>query len=224
VLRPEPVCAVVLHARTCFSLFEKGRFFVSTPTGSAQKFVTTVASWLTSLPHDLRVLFEAKDEPNLDRVAREAAAGAIIHTLTPEQAGSGMDNAIGRFADDAILIRHVLKFVAERGGEGASDFRERFAEHYEALDEGLDVCKAQMGDTYDWIAGKVGTLNKLVYKGKKLADYLDDDEAAELLYEDSLAFATDYPLDEEKLSMRLKKAETVLEPLRRKAEIDRKKL
>lgn len=201
----------------------KGRFFVSTPPGSAQKFVTTVASWLSSLPHDLRVLFEAKDEPNLDRVAREAAAGAIIYTLTPEPA-SGVENQISRFADDAILFRAVLKFVGDRGGEGAGDFRERFAEYYDELDDGLSVCKAAMGDTYDWIWDKVSALHKGVYKGKKLVDYLDDDEAAELLYEDSLAFATDYPLDETKISMRLKKPETILEPLRRKAELDKKKI
>jgi hypothetical protein len=81
-----------------------------------------------------------------------------------------------------------------------------------------------MGDTYDWLQGKVTSLGKSVYKGKKLALYLDDEEASGELYEDGLAFATDYPLDEEKLSMKLKKSETLLEPLKRKAEADRKKI
>jgi hypothetical protein len=197
---------------------------VSTPPGSAQKFVTTVSSWLSTLPQDLRVLFEAKDEPNLDRVAREAAAGAIISALTPETGLGGASNELSRFADDAILLRTVLKFVVEQGGEGADDFRARFADYYDTLESDLEVCKTAMGPTFDWISGKVATLHKGVYKGKKLVDYLDKDEDAELLYEDGLAFATDYPLDEEKLSMRLKKAETLLEPLRKKAEADKKKL
>jgi hypothetical protein len=194
---------------------------VSTPPDVSRRFLTTVSSWLASLPHDLRVLFEAKDEPNLDRAAREAAAGAIVYVLTPD---TSADSEVARFADDAILFRLVLAHVAVCGGEGAGDFKTRFEEYYGTLDEDLALCKQAMGDTYDWLEGKVGTLGKQFYKGKKLQLYLDDDAASEALYEDSLAFATDYPLDEEKLSMKLKKPETLLEPLKRKAAEDRKKL
>ena len=52
----------------------KEGFLVSTPQDDSRQFLTTMSRWLVSLPHDLRILFEAKDEPNLDRVAREAAA------------------------------------------------------------------------------------------------------------------------------------------------------
>lgn len=194
---------------------------MSTPQDASRQFLTTVSGWLGSLPHDLRVLFEAKDEPNLDRAAREAAAGAIVYVLTPDKTA---DADFVRFADDVILLRATLAYVQERGGEGAADFSARFEDLYRNLGEDLEMCKAAMGDTYDWIVGKVGTLGKLVYKGKKLSMFLDDDAAAEELYEDSLAFATDYPIDEEKLKLRLKKPETLLEPLKRKAADDRKKL
>ena len=81
-----------------------------------------------------------------------------------------------------------------------------------------------MGDTYTWVVGKVDGLSKQVYKGKKVAQYIDDEESVETLYEDGLAFATDYPLDEDKLAMRLKRPETLLEPLRRKALEEKKKI
>jgi hypothetical protein len=194
---------------------------VSTPQDASRQFLTTVSSWLVSLPHDLRVLFEAKDEPNLDRVAREAAAGAIVFVLTPDKTA---DADFVRFADDAILFRAVLQDIGKRGGEGAADFRDRFAEYYRSLDGELENCKQVMGDTYDWISSKVAVLGKQVYKGKKLPMYIDDEAAAEELYEDSLAFATEYTIDEEKLGMRLKKVDTLLEPLKRKAADDRKKL
>jgi hypothetical protein len=194
---------------------------VSTPPDVARRFLTTVSSWLVSLPHDLRVLFEAKDEPNLDRGAREAAAGAIVFVLTPDPTG---DADFVRFADDTILLRAVLQHVGKEGGEGAADFKTRFAEYYGSLDDDLAICKQTMGDTYDWITGKVATLGKQIYKGKKLPMYLDNDEASEELYEDSLAFATDYPIDENKLGMRLKKLDTLLDPLKRKAAEDRKKV
>jgi hypothetical protein len=180
-----------------------------------------VSGWLVALPHDLKVLYEAKDEPNLDRAARETAAGAILYALTPDT--SGEDNFVG-FADDAIILRAALQAILLKGGEGAPAFRERFAEYFETLDRDLEMCRQVMGDTYAWLANKVENLHKQVYKGKKVAQYLDDDEDVEHLYEDGLAFATDFPIDETKLSMRLKKPETLLEPLRRKAAEEKKKI
>jgi hypothetical protein len=187
-----------------------------------RRFLTTVSGWLVSLPHDLRVLFEAKDEPNLDRPARETAAGAILYVLAKEP-GDKKDDFVG-FADDAILLRAALSAIAEKGGEGAPAFRERFAEYYDSLADDLEVCREAMGDTFAWLTGKIDNLTKQVYKAKKVPQYLDDDESSTELYEDSLAFQTDYPIDEDKLGMRLKKAETLLEPLRRRAADEKKKI
>jgi len=197
---------------------------VSTPRDLERRFLGTVSSWLVSLPHDLKVLFEAKDEPNLDRPARETAAGAILYVLNPDTsgAGTGEPDFVG-FADDAIVLREALRAVAAKGGEGAGDFRDRFAEHYGTLDGDLDLCRQVMGDAYAWLAGKIDGLHKLAYKGKKVSQYIDDDECSELLYEDGLAFQTNFPIDEEKLGMRLKKPETLLEPLRRRAAEEKKK-
>ena len=179
-----------------------------------RRYLTTVSGWLVSLPHDLKVLFEAKDEPNLERGARELAAGAILYVLSPDI--SGVEEFVAH-ADKAIVLREALRVVAERGGEGAADFKNRFAEYYDTLGEDLDLCRQAMGESYAWLEQKMDGLHKLLYKNKKVPQYIDDDEAAESLYEDGLAFGTDYPIDEEKLSMRLKKPETLLEPLRKKA-------
>lgn len=187
------------------------------------RFLRTISAWLVSLPHDLKVLFEAKDEPNLEREAREAAAGAILYVLTPEPTGTQADADFVNFADDTIIVRAALKAILAKGGEGAPDFKTRFEEYFGTLDEELALCQQAMGDTYTWLVGKVPTLHKLAYKGKKVPVYIDDEEAVELLYEDGLAFATDYPIDEEKLAMRLKKPETLLEPLKRKAAEEKKK-
>jgi hypothetical protein len=187
----------------------------------ARRFLSTISGWLLSLPHDLKVLFEAKDEPNLDREAREAAAGAILYVLTPD---TSSDADFVKFADDTIILREALRVIHAKGGEGAGDFKSRFQEFFGSLDADLELCAQAMGDSYTWLHGKVSGLHKLQYKGKKVPLYIDDDEAVELLYEDGLAFATDYPIDEEKLSMRLKKPETLLEPLKRKAADEKKKI
>lgn len=186
-----------------------------------RRFLAKISDWLLSLPHDLKVLFEAKDDPNLERSAREVAAGAILYVLNPDT--SNEEKFIG-FADDVIILRAALRAVADQGGEGSQDFQSRFDEYYAPLDADLQLCQQVMGDTYTWLMGKVEGLPRQVYKGKKVPQYIDDDESVEMIYEDGLAFGTEFPIDESKLAMRLKKPETLLEPLRRKALEERKKI
>jgi uncharacterized membrane protein YkvA (DUF1232 family) len=193
---------------------------VGTAQEQERRFVSLISEWLLALPHDLKVLFEAKDDPNLERDAREIAAGAILHVLTPDT--SSEEKFIG-FADDVIILRLALRAIVARGGEGAGDFRNRFEDYYGVVDAGLELCQRVMGDTYTWLEGKVDVLPRQVYKGKKVPQYIDDEESAEMVYEDGLQFATDFPIDESKLGMRLKRPETLLEPLRRRALEDRKK-
>ncbi len=195
--------------------------------GTAQdpdrRFLALVSEWLLALPHDLKVLFEAKDDPNLEREARETAAGGILYVLTPDSAPAREEKFIG-YADDTIIVRAALRSIVDKGGEGAEDFRRRFQEYYDTLDDDLALCRSVLGDTYAWLSGKVEALPRQGYKGKKVPQYIDDDESVEMLYEDGLAFATEYPVDEGKLGMRLKKPATLLEPLRRKATEERKKI
>src|SRR6185295_11142052 len=88
------------------------RTIVSSPRDLDRRYLTLVSGWLVSLPHDLKVLFEAKDEPTLDRVARELAAGAILYVLTKDTSGEA--DFVG-FADDAILLREALRQVGKQG-------------------------------------------------------------------------------------------------------------
>ena len=54
------------------------------------------------------------------------------------------------------------------------------------------------------------------YKGKKAAAYLDDDGAREQLFDDGLVFRTDYPVDEETIGDKLKKAATIVDVMKRR--------
>lgn len=183
-------------------------------------FLNLASGWILSLPHDLKVLFEAKDEPDLDRALRDLACGTILQVLTKDT--SGEIDFVG-FTDSAILMRAVLKTIRDSGGEGAADLVERFPELFGQLDDELAVCKQALGDAYGVLVGRVDGFGRLVYRTKKVAQYMDDEEAAEALYEDSLAFATNYPIDDEKLEMRLKKPESLIDPLRRRADAEKKR-
>lgn len=179
------------------------------------KFVELVRGWLVSLPHDLKIAFDAMDDENLPRPVREVAAGVAAHIVSPNDVVSDRHDAVVSYADDAVLLRLALQ-KALGPGEDEQTFRERFPELFEGLEENLALCKSIMGELMTWLEGKVTTLPTIEYKGKKITKYLDDDEAREQLFEDGLVFRTDYPVDEKTITDKLKKATTITEVMKRR--------
>jgi hypothetical protein len=181
-------------------------------------FLEKVSEYLLSLPFDLKVLQEAVTDPDLDRTAREIAAGAIIHSLLPQE-GEGPV----RFVDDVLLVRAALKRVVAAGGEGAKAFEDRFAEVYQHIDDDIALFGDCLGDLWPWLNGKLDVFPKQVYKGKKPAQYLDDDEAASFLYEEGLEFQTNYNVNEEQVRNKLRRVDQILELLNKRRNEEAKK-
>jgi uncharacterized membrane protein YkvA (DUF1232 family) len=196
---------------------------LSVPPATEAKFVELVRNWLVSLPHDLKIAFDAMDDENLPRPVREVAAGVVAYVVSPNDFISDRNDAVVSYADDAMLLRLALQKALGKG-EDEEAFRQRFPELFENLDENLVLCKQVMGDLMTWLESKVTSLPKLDYKGKKIVKYLDDEEAREQLFDDGIVFRTDYPVDEKTIADKLKKASTVTEVMkRRKAEEARAK-
>jgi len=180
------------------------------------KFVELVRNWLVSLPHDLKIAFDAMDDENLPRTVRELAAGVVVYVISPVDSGvADRDDNVASFADDALLLRLALQ-KALGNGEDEQAFRERFPELFNDLDADLTLCKSVMGELMTWLEGKISGLPSLDYKGKKVISYIDDEDAREQLFDDGLVFRTDYPIDEETIGDKLKKASTVTEAMRRR--------
>ena len=177
------------------------------------QFVALVRSWLVSLPHDLKIAFDAMDDENLPRAARELATGVAIYIVSPKDSAQDRGDAIS-YADDAVLLRVVFQKAFGKGEDEVA-FRERYPELFDNLDENLALCKSVMGELMTWLESKVNSLKTATYKSKKLAQYLDNDEARGELFDDGLVFRTDYPVDETRIADKLKKATTILETLRR---------
>jgi len=178
------------------------------------RFVSLIRSWLVSLPHDLKIAFEAMDDENLPKAMRELAAGAIVYVLSPHDSIGDRNEKVAGFADDAIILRLALRKILS--GEEGSGYKDRFPEVFESVDTDLDLCKSAIGDLMPWLEGKVATLPTLDHKGKKAPKIVDDDEAREDLYEVSLAFRTDYPIDDETIGDKLKKTSTVTDVMKRR--------
>ena len=185
------------------------------PAATEAKFVELVRNWLVSLPHDLKIAFDAMDDENLPRPVREVAAGVVAYVVSPNDFIQDRNDAVVSYADDAMLLRLALHKALGKG-EDEDAFRQRFPELFDNVEENLVLCKTVMGDLMTWLENKIPVLPKMDYKGKKVAKYLDDDEAREALFDDGLVFRTDYPVDEKTIADKLKKASTVTDVMRRK--------
>jgi len=179
------------------------------------KFVELVRGWLVSLPHDLKIAFDAMDDENLPRPVREVAAGVVAYVISPNDFIADRNDTLVSYADDAVMLRLAL---ANALGEGEDEqaFRDRFPELFEGLDENLELCRTVMGELMTWLESKLGSLPTLDYKGRKAAKYLDNDAAREKLFDDGLVFRTDYPVDEKTIGDKLKKATTITDVMRRR--------
>lgn len=178
------------------------------------RFVKTMRSWLISLPYDLKILYEASTDENLSRETRELMIGAIIYTISPSDLISDRDN-FASYADDCLLLRVALKKGLGGEDEDQEFFRSRFPEFFESLDEELAVSKAAMGDLHDWLVSKVSILPTRTHKNKKVKQYFESDELQEELYEDGLEFRTEYPVNEDDIHDRFKKASSITDLLQR---------
>jgi len=188
-----------------------------------RRFVETFKAWLISLPYDLKILYEASTDENLPRNSRELATGAIIYAVSPNDFINADRSDFLSYCDDCILVRLALQRIVEAQDEDSQFFKSRFEDFFSSLKEELALSREAMGETFAWLESKINLLKTLEYKGKSVPAYIDEDEAVDFLYEEGLAFATEYPVDEETLGDKLKKASTILEVMdRRKEEDDRK--
>lgn len=183
-----------------------------------RQFLSVLGGYLVSLPFDLKILQEAVADPDLDRSAREIAAGAIVHTLMPQEGEGPL-----RFADDVLIVRAALKAVADRGGEAFGAFRDRFGDAYATLDQDIALFDEALDDIWRWLAGKVEGFPKLPYKGRRAGGYVDDDESQSFLYDEGLEFETNFNVTEQQVSNRVRRLEQVVDLLKkRRAEEARK--
>jgi hypothetical protein len=182
-----------------------------------RKFVEKISDFLLSLPFDLKILQEAVTDPDLEKPHRLLAAATIVHTLLPQEGEPGPL----RYVDDVLYVRAALHEV----GKGSAEFRDRFnGEVYGTLEDDLKLFHEYLGELWPWLGSKLGGFQKLVLKGKKPAQAVDDDEVATLLYDEGLEFQTNYPVNEEQVRNKVRRGDQILEMLKKRFEDDKKRI
>jgi hypothetical protein len=184
-------------------------------------FLDRMSEYLLSLPYDLKILQEAVADPDLERGARELAAGTIVHTILPQEGESPQ-----RYVDDVLFVRAAFLQIVSDGSAGAKAFSERFAaEVYDKLDADVNLFEEALGDLWPWLTSKLPAFPKQVYKGKKNQQFIDDQDATSFLYEEGLEFQTNYPVNEEQVKNKMRRLDAIIELLqKRRAEEAKKKI
>jgi hypothetical protein len=188
-------------------------------TEAGQSFLEKIGEYLLSLPFDLKILQEAVTDPDLERGAREIAAGTIVHTIGHQEGDGPL-----RFVDDVLLVRAALKRVVRDGGDGAAEFAQRFdGEVYGRLDDDLALFDETLGDLWPWLTSKLEGFSKIPFKGKTPSQYVDDEEAASFLYDEGLEFQTNYNVTEDKVRNSVRRVDAIIEQLQKRRAEDAKK-
>ncbi|HNN97277.1 MAG TPA: hypothetical protein PKI03_33640 [Pseudomonadota bacterium] len=182
-------------------------------------FLSKVGEYLVSLPFDLKILQEAVADPELPRDLRELAATVLINALSPQEGPSPE-----RYLDDLIWLRLVLTQIAASHGAAESGFCARFEEVFRVLPSDLALFEQVLGrELWGWLHGKLATLNRIPLKGRRPAQYVDDESSWDSLYEDGLEFQTHYDVTEERVQNRLRNPKQIIEYLQRRFADDSKK-
>lgn len=167
------------------------------------RFNEVLREKILALPYDLKVCFALMADEDGDPGVRALAAGTAVYVLGPNDIIPDHVMPVG-YADDAIILWAALDQIRRQHPEVAAKFAERFDGIIDKAGEVVEVFQAYLGKVYDWMLGKLPSLPDVVYKGKKATEYVEDPEAGAFLYEEGLAFVTDFDLDEDYLTNSLR--------------------
>jgi uncharacterized membrane protein YkvA (DUF1232 family) len=192
------------------------------PASLEKRFVQRMRELLVALPYDLKVLFEAMSDADLPLEARQAAAGAVIYCLSRNDLIPDSAGAVG-FVDDVVVVRLVLERLLVLSGDAIGDYPERFSDQFAELGEDLQLLRDYLAEAIGWLERHVEQLAQLKYKGKGVPAYVEDEDAAQRLYEEALEFTTEYEVDDD-AAAKLTRGEPILEAFRsRKAREERRR-
>ncbi|PID38136.1 MAG: hypothetical protein CSA65_08720 [Proteobacteria bacterium] len=183
-----------------------------------KRFVARVRELLVSLPYDLKVLFEAMSDEDLPREARELAVGAVVYCLSPSDPIPDTMGLVG-FVDDVVVSRIALTKMLEVGGEAIAEYPARFGDQFAPLEADVELFRAFFGETLKWVDWRMNKLAAVKYKGKSVADYLEDEETGQRLYEEGLEFTTEYEIDDD-AAAKLVSGKPILDAFRRVFEVE----
>ncbi|HND08942.1 MAG TPA: hypothetical protein PKI49_01495 [Pseudomonadota bacterium] len=182
------------------------------PTENGQLFLSRVCDLLLSLPFDLKVLQEVITDVELPQNIREQAASVLVHAFG-HQDGSGPE----RFLEDVFLLRIAFGNIAADKSEEADRFRSRFDDIFGTLDDDLTLFSGYLGsELWNGLRARAANLGRLVYKGKRPAQYVADEASWDELYEDGLEFQTAYNVSEEQVKNRLRRPEPICEAIQKR--------
>jgi uncharacterized membrane protein YkvA (DUF1232 family) len=169
-------------------------------------FADVLREGMLSLPRDLKAVFRILEDPDLDDAGRVLACGAVLHTLSGQNAIPGTKGILA-YADDVILLRLVVERLAKTSPDVVARHRADSAEELGPFEEQMKVVRAHVGDLMVVLDRAVDGLPKMAFEGHTAVECARDEEAATWLYGSVLEAITErLELDEDAVVRAVKTA------------------
>jgi len=181
---------------------------------SRVRFEQLVGEAIVSLAQDMKAVLRIVEDPEIDDVSRESAAGALIHVLSGPNVIPGMRGILG-YVDDVLVLRLVLERIERSSPEAMARHREQSPELLEPLVEQLETVRAYLGTLVSVLEGAVDGLPKLTHLGHTPRQCVEDAEGTTWLYDEvQEAIVEQLEFDEDEVNREVKHVDRILEALR----------
>ena len=183
---------------------------------SRERFHASIQQALLTLPQLLKLLLRMAEDPDLPDGCRVLAAGAVIHWLSASNTIRGLKGVLG-YVDDILVMRLVLENIDSLAPEQMARYRSNTPDLLSVLDEELALTREYLGKNISVMERAAGSLGKLRFKGRTAEQCLQDEEAANWLYDEVQSALIDLDLEEGAIARAVKGLDEAIELLKQRA-------
>jgi uncharacterized membrane protein YkvA (DUF1232 family) len=181
-----------------------------------QRFLGRLREKMIALPYDLKGIHGIITNEDLPDEARRLAVGTVIYVLGQNDLIPDHLVPVG-YVDDTLLVWIVLEHFQRSTPEVLETPTAALEELKSSIEETARIFRDYLGPHYEWLVGKIEGFPRLIYKGKTTDHYFKETDGADFLYQEILAFTSDFDLDEDYLSLRLGRGKIVLDALAKRS-------
>lgn len=181
-----------------------------------QRAMEFVKRGLESLASDMKTTLRLVEDPDLDDASRVAAAGAVLHVLSHQNAIPGLRGTLA-YVDDVLVLRLVLEGIKKRSPEALAVHENAAPELFETLDDDLVTIREYLGDLVSVLEKAANDVGRLSREGHSAKECAFDMEHTTWLYDEvQEAIVSGLDMGAEEAQRTSKLIDQILPPLKLK--------
>src|SRR5688500_5998185 len=112
---------------------------------SRELFADVVRETVLSLPQDMKAVLRIVEDPEVDDESRVAAAGALLHVLSSQNAIPGLRGLLA-WVDDALVMRLVLERIEKKSPAAMAKHKRESPELLEPMPDQMKTARKYLGE------------------------------------------------------------------------------